>query len=100
MPDGRFWGIDSISSLAEAKKTWSAVDDTTLPSIAYERLELTSLLVRVHEAQSGRLFFPNARLVSETTSWTIVFLPGLFIIDWLTFALIRKKRAWPVRGIA
>lgn len=100
MPDGRFWGIQETPSFKDAKVTWSRVDKTTIPGIASQRQSLTALLARVEEARSGRLFFNNGFLLLNAAGWIIVFMPVFFVIDAITFASVKRKRAWPVRGIA
>ena len=97
---GNYYGLKEEPTFEAAKGAW--LKDAGLAKMAAnsERDQMNRLLSRVNEAKSGRLMFSNAFVVSNLTCWTLIFLPGLLFIDWLSFTLVRRKRAWPVRSLA
>lgn len=99
-PDGGFSALQGAESFESAKKRWASVSPNVLANVNFARGELRNLLSRATEARNGRTFFFNGFVVTQIVCWTIVFLPALLFLDWATFAMIRRKRAWPVRGLA
>jgi hypothetical protein len=97
---GGLQALQGAATFAEARKRWAEASTHSLASIGQSRHELLKMLTNIHQAENGRIFFFNGRVSAELVSTTLVFLPGLLLLDAITFAFVRRKRAWPVPGLA
>ena len=93
MVDGRVWGINAAyMSFKGAKDTWLKNSDRALQSVPQAESNLRLLLDAAAEARSGRLFFFNRDVYSETVTNILVFTPALLFIDGILF--ITGRRRW------
>jgi hypothetical protein len=100
MPDGRLWAFSTEPSFAEAKKQWARISESSLPQIKIQQDKLKQLLSRVNDAADGRMFFFNEFVVLNLVAWTAILLPVFLVLDWSIFAMVRRRRAWPLRSLA
>ena len=92
--DGRVWGPEvEVLTLKEAQNSWKENADRALQSIPRAENDLNVLLASAQEARSGRLFFLNRDVYSETDASIITFTPALLIFDWVLYVTGRRRKA-------
>jgi hypothetical protein len=95
MVDGRVYGLREETDFSHAVLWWRRHTGDALKSISREKGKLNSLLASAAEARNGRLFFFNPTVYSEAVISVPFFLPALFLVEALAYALVRRKRTWP-----
>jgi hypothetical protein len=99
MVDGRIFGISHTANAVQVRESWQKAPQT-LKSIEHEKENLMALLQSAESARSGQLFFFNSSAFRDPVFWTIVFLPGLLLLDTIAYFAARRRRTWPRMGIA
>ena len=100
MVDGRTYIFGTAHTIIQARDAWRTRSEKSVREIDREITGFRGLLHAASEARQGRLFFFNSDVYGDAIAWTIVFLPALLLLDAISFALFRRKRAWPGLEVA
>jgi hypothetical protein len=94
MVDGRIWALNTAKEFDVARDEWLKNGPLALSHLPRQTSDWEVLLRNAHEAQSGRLFFPEPMLAKQVAIQTLEFLPVLLLVDWLAAASVTRRRRW------
>ena len=100
MVDGRIFAFASAHSFSLAQARWRTDGPPALRGLEQERDRLRLLLRSAGEARSGRLFFFNPRVWIPAVWFVLEMTVVLLLIEGLSYAWLRRRRAWPGHAVA
>lgn len=100
MVDGRIFGFQVVDHFQAAKQEWQLNAYRSIKSSEQQRVKMQLLLNSADQARNGRVFFFNTQVFVDPMFWTLVFLPGLLLVDTIAWAFSRRRPSWPKVGIA